>query len=132
MTRDSRDYEQIYLPGPSEYMSRYNSTRGCKQIKFRKRSISVVEYQAMKTRIQHSQEIFLLSPIFKTKLRFRNYLLRKLVCSSFRNLVFDLNIYDNGKKSKLPFIFNDENTGSCICLRLDLYMSYIKKYDRYA
>jgi len=54
MTRDSSDYEQIYLPGPCEYVSRYNFTRSCKQIKFRKQSISVVEYQAMKTRIQHS------------------------------------------------------------------------------
>jgi hypothetical protein len=28
------------------------------------------------------------------------------------------------KKSKrIPFIFNDKSTGSCICLRLDLYLS---------
>jgi hypothetical protein len=26
------------------------------------------------------------------------------------------------KKKRIPFIFNDESTGSCICLRLDLYM----------
>jgi hypothetical protein len=32
------------------------------------------------------------------------------------------------KKSKrIPFIFNDESTGSCICLRLDLYMSHVNK-----
>jgi hypothetical protein len=30
----------------------------------------------------------------------------------------------NGKR--IPFIFNDESTGSCICLRLDLYMSHVK------
>jgi hypothetical protein len=31
------------------------------------------------------------------------------------------------KKSKrIPFIFNDERTGTCICLRLDLYMSHVK------
>jgi hypothetical protein len=37
------------------------------------------------------------------------------------------------KKSKrIPFIFNDESTGSCIRLRLDLYMSHVKKYNRYA
>jgi len=92
-------------------MSRCNSTRGCKQIKFRKQSISVVEYQAMETRIQHSQEIFLLSAIFKTALLFRRYPLRNLVCSNlvcsnivcsnlvcsnFRNVVVDLNIGDNG------------------------------------
>jgi hypothetical protein len=30
---------------------------------------------------------------------------------------------NSGKKSKrIPFIFNDESTRSCICLRLDLYM----------
>jgi hypothetical protein len=28
---------------------------------------------------------------------------------------------NSGKR--IPFIFNDESTGSCICLRLDLYMS---------
>jgi hypothetical protein len=49
----------------------------------------------------------------------------------------ELSIYLQGpvstKKSKrIPFIFNDESTGSCICLRLDLYMSHIKKYNRYA
>jgi hypothetical protein len=26
------------------------------------------------------------------------------------------------KSKRIPFIFNDESTGSCICLRLDLYM----------
>jgi hypothetical protein len=26
----------------------------------------------------------------------------------------------------MPFIFNDESTGSCICLRLDLYLSNVK------
>jgi hypothetical protein len=31
------------------------------------------------------------------------------------------------KKKRTPFIFNDESTGSCICLRLDLYMSYVKE-----
>jgi hypothetical protein len=98
MTRDSSDYTQIYLPGPSEYMFRYNSTRGCQQIKFRKRSIYVMEYQLIKTRIQHPQELFLVSTIFKTALRFRSYLLRKLVCGSFRNIVFGLNIGDNEKK----------------------------------
>ena len=98
MTRDSRYFEQIYLPGTSECMSRYISTRSCQQIKFRKRSIFVVEYQAMKTRTQHSQEHFLLSPVFKTTRRFRSYLLWKLVCSRFRNVVFDLNIGDNRKK----------------------------------
>jgi hypothetical protein len=37
------------------------------------------------------------------------------------------------KKSKrIPFIFNDKSTGSCICLRLDLYLSHVKKYNRYA
>jgi hypothetical protein len=30
------------------------------------------------------------------------------------------------KKERIPFIFNDESTGSCICLRLDLYMSYLQ------
>jgi hypothetical protein len=30
------------------------------------------------------------------------------------------------KKESVPFIFNDESTGSCICLRLDLYMSHVK------
>jgi hypothetical protein len=30
------------------------------------------------------------------------------------------------------FIFNDESTGSCICLRLDLYMSHVQKYKLYA
>jgi hypothetical protein len=29
-------------------------------------------------------------------------------------------------KKRIPFIFNDESTGSCICLRLDLYMSYLQ------
>jgi hypothetical protein len=28
---------------------------------------------------------------------------------------------------KIPSIFNDESTGSCICLRLDLYMSHVNK-----
>jgi hypothetical protein len=31
------------------------------------------------------------------------------------------------KKESIPFIFNDESTGSCIYLRLDLYMSHVKK-----
>jgi hypothetical protein len=35
-------------------------------------------------------------------------------------------------KKRIPFIFNDESTGSCICLRLDLYMSHVKKYNQYA
>jgi hypothetical protein len=31
------------------------------------------------------------------------------------------------KKSKrIPFIFNDKSTGSCVCLRLDLYLSHVK------
>jgi hypothetical protein len=30
------------------------------------------------------------------------------------------------EKESIPFIFNDESTGSCICLRLDLYMSHVK------
>jgi hypothetical protein len=30
------------------------------------------------------------------------------------------------QKESIPFIFNDEGTGSCICLRLDLYMSHVK------
>jgi hypothetical protein len=30
------------------------------------------------------------------------------------------------RKESIPFIFNDESTGSCICLRLDLYMSHVK------
>jgi hypothetical protein len=30
------------------------------------------------------------------------------------------------KKESIPFIFNDESTGSCICLRLDLHMSHVK------
>jgi hypothetical protein len=29
------------------------------------------------------------------------------------------------KKKRIPFIFNDENIGSCICLRLDIYMSHV-------
>jgi hypothetical protein len=29
-------------------------------------------------------------------------------------------------KKRIPFIFNDESTGSCICLRLDLYLSHVK------
>jgi hypothetical protein len=34
---------------------------------------------------------------------------------------------ENKRKGKrIPFIYNDESTGSCICLRLDLYMSHIK------
>jgi hypothetical protein len=33
---------------------------------------------------------------------------------------------DGRKKVNVyPFIFNDESTGSCICLRLDLYMSRV-------
>jgi hypothetical protein len=36
------------------------------------------------------------------------------------------------KSKRIPFIFNDESTGSCICLRLNLYMSHVKKYNRYA
>jgi hypothetical protein len=32
----------------------------------------------------------------------------------------------------MPFVFNDKSTGSCICLRLDLYLSHVKKYNRYA
>jgi hypothetical protein len=33
----------------------------------------------------------------------------------------------NKRKSKrVPFIFNDKSTGSCICLRLDLYLSRVK------
>jgi hypothetical protein len=31
----------------------------------------------------------------------------------------------NGKK-RIPSIFNDESTGSCICPRLDLYSSHVK------
>jgi hypothetical protein len=30
------------------------------------------------------------------------------------------------KSKRIPFIFNDESTGSCICLRLDLYLSHVK------
>jgi hypothetical protein len=30
------------------------------------------------------------------------------------------------KSKRIHFIFNDESTGSCICLRLDLYMSHVK------
>jgi hypothetical protein len=29
----------------------------------------------------------------------------------------------------IPFIFNDESTGSCIWFRLDLYMSHVKKHE---
>jgi hypothetical protein len=29
-------------------------------------------------------------------------------------------------KNNIPFIFNDKSTGSCICLRLDLYLSHVK------
>jgi hypothetical protein len=29
-------------------------------------------------------------------------------------------------KKRIPFTFNDESTGLCICLRLDLYMSHVK------
>jgi hypothetical protein len=29
------------------------------------------------------------------------------------------------KSKRIPFIFNDESTGSCICLRLDLYLSHV-------
>jgi hypothetical protein len=36
----------------------------------------------------------------------------------------DLN--EGKKKKRIPFIFNDESTGSCICLRLDVYMSYLQ------
>jgi hypothetical protein len=36
------------------------------------------------------------------------------------------------KSKRIPFIFNDESTGSCICLRLDLCMLQVKKYNRYA
>jgi hypothetical protein len=33
-----------------------------------------------------------------------------------------------GRKWKwnIPFIFNDKSTGSCTCLRLDLYLSHVK------
>jgi hypothetical protein len=34
------------------------------------------------------------------------------------------------KSKRMPFIFNDESTGSCICLRLDLHMSHVKKRTR--
>jgi hypothetical protein len=30
------------------------------------------------------------------------------------------------KKKRIPFIFIDESTGTCTCLRLDLYMSYLQ------
>jgi hypothetical protein len=30
------------------------------------------------------------------------------------------------ESKRIPFIFNDEITGSCICLRLDLYLSHVK------
>jgi hypothetical protein len=30
------------------------------------------------------------------------------------------------KKESIPFIFNDESTGSCICLRRHIYMSHVK------
>jgi hypothetical protein len=39
---------------------------------------------------------------------------------------------DAVKNKRIPFIFNDESTGSCICLRLNLYMSHVQKYNRYA
>jgi hypothetical protein len=29
------------------------------------------------------------------------------------------------KGKRIPFIFNDESTGSCICLRLDIYMTHV-------
>jgi hypothetical protein len=29
------------------------------------------------------------------------------------------------KSERIPSIFNDENTGSCICLRLDLYLAHV-------
>jgi hypothetical protein len=29
------------------------------------------------------------------------------------------------KSKRIPFIFNNESTGSCKCLRLDLYMSHV-------
>jgi hypothetical protein len=33
---------------------------------------------------------------------------------------------ERNKKKRIPFIFNDESTGSCIYLRLDLYMSHLQ------
>jgi hypothetical protein len=36
-----------------------------------------------------------------------------------------LRLKPNHKSKRIPFIFNDESTGSCICLRLDLYMSHV-------
>jgi hypothetical protein len=33
------------------------------------------------------------------------------------------------KKENISFIFNDESTGSCVCLRLNLYMSHVKKHE---
>jgi hypothetical protein len=36
------------------------------------------------------------------------------------------NKLDKKKRKHIPFIFNDESTGSCVCLRLDLYVSYVK------
>jgi hypothetical protein len=32
------------------------------------------------------------------------------------------------KGKRIPFIFNDKSTGSSICLRLDLYLSHVKKH----
>jgi hypothetical protein len=33
---------------------------------------------------------------------------------------------DGRINKRIPFIFNDKSTGSCICLRLGLYMSYLQ------
>jgi hypothetical protein len=35
------------------------------------------------------------------------------------------------KGKRIPFIFNDESTGSFICLRLDLYLSHVKMGARH-
>jgi hypothetical protein len=44
----------------------------------------------------------------------------------------DVVLYSSKKSKRVPFIFNDESTGSYICRRVDLYMSHVKKYNRYA
>jgi hypothetical protein len=53
---------------------------------------------------------------FLDKLRI-GYLLKKdsAPCSKWKK-----------ESTRIPFIFNDESAGSCICLRLDLYMSHVK------
>jgi hypothetical protein len=62
-----------------------------------------------------------------------------IVCSLWRHFTLSSNhlfdypehgdknvLRNSSKKESIPFIFNDESTGSCTCLRLDLYLSHLK------